>query len=198
MLGTGCQFLSGSASSCLQAHKEVLISASPFLLTPLEGEGLEFPPWRLPQMCLCFSLSSPSPRMCNCFAFTTLGVEGQRAVTETPADPSHCNSSPFKGEKTSSGMLPSIFPLFKKLWSNAHNTKLSIFYHFKVYRSMALKIIHSFSKILVYLFGCAGLSCGMWAVDPQPGVEPSAVGAQSLSHQSPWESPMFFKLNERY
>ena len=38
----------------------------------------------------------------------------------------------------------------------------------------------------------------MWALDPWPGVEPSALGAQSLSHQAPWESPTFFKLNERY
>ena len=28
------------------------MSASPFSLTVLEGEGLEFPPWGLPQMCL--------------------------------------------------------------------------------------------------------------------------------------------------
>lgn len=82
-------------------------------------------------MCLCFSVSSPSPGMCNCFVFTALGVEGQRAITETPTDPSHCNGSPFKGEKISSRILLSIFPLFKKLWQNAHNTKLSTFLIFK-------------------------------------------------------------------
>ena len=44
-----------------------------------------------------------------------------------------------------------------------------------------------FKNIYLLIFVCLivpGLSCGMWNLVPQPGIEPgpSALGAQSLSH----------------
>ena len=43
-----------------------------------------------------------------------------------------------------------------------------------------------------YLFGCAGLGCGMWDLVPWPGIEPRppALGAQSLKHWTTREVPI--------
>ena len=50
-----------------------------------------------------------------------------------------------------------------------------------------------FLKKYIYLFYLTlpGLSCGMWHVVPQPGIEPrtSALGVQSLSHWTTREVP---------
>ena len=44
---------------------------------------------------------------------------------------------------------------------------------------------------LIFLVACEIFTCGMWDLVPQPGIEPgrSALGVQSLSHQSKREVP---------
>lgn len=152
---TGCRFLSGTVSSCLQAHKEGLIRASAFSLTPLGGEGLEFPPRRLPQTCLCFSISSPSPGMCNCFGFTTLGIRG-KGPSWKPRLPS-LTATIFRSKvRPSIRGCYRVFSYFLKNRGKMHIIQNLAFFSFLSVWFNGIKGHSQVFKILIYLFGCAG------------------------------------------
>ena len=56
-----------------------------------------------------------------------------------------------------------------------------------------LRVFYSFLKNFIYL-AALGLSCSMWGLVPWPGFKPwlSALGAQSLSHWTTREVPVFY------